>query len=99
MLPNEGLFRICVFTVVVFISHQFSVLFKEGFVVGWVVAMVSVVVVMFLKRPLVKMVMKEAIGGTRGSFTYDERSKNTMVTFLFLFSNFCIENIILKYYF
>ena len=78
---------------------KFSVLFKEGFVVGWVVAMVSVVVVMFLKRPLVKMVMKEAIGGTRGSFTYDERSKNTMVTFLFLFSNFCIENIILKYYF
>ena len=64
---------------------KFIVLYKEGFLVGWVVAMVTVVVVMFCNIPilLVKKAMtkknkKLMKAGTRWCST-DERSKNMMV--------------------
>ena len=64
---------------------KFIVLCKEGFLVGWIVAMVTVVVVMFRNTPI--LLVKKAItkknkklmkAGTRWCST-DERSKNMMV--------------------
>ena len=64
---------------------KFIVLCKEGFVVGWIVAMVTVVVFMFRNTPI--LLVKKAItkknkklmkAGTRWCST-DERSKNMMV--------------------
>ena len=64
---------------------KFIVLRKEGFLVGWIVAMVTVVVVMFRNTPI--LLVKKAItkkneklmkSGTRWCST-DERSKNMMV--------------------
>ena len=74
-------------------NKKFIVLFKEGFLVGWSIAMVSVVVVMF--RNTLRFLMKKATtkknkkikkavigaGGARWCFT-DERSRNMMVTSL-----------------
>ncbi|KAK9997695.1 hypothetical protein SO802_022381 [Lithocarpus litseifolius] len=66
---------------------KFHVLFKQGFLVGWVFSMVSVVVVIFLYTPWVPLQnatiknnkrMKEAIDGSQGSAT-TERSKNVKV--------------------
>ena len=64
---------------------KFIVLCKEGFLVGWIVAMVTVVVLMFRNTPI--LLVKKAItkknkklmkAGTRWCST-DERSKNMMV--------------------
>ncbi|KAK7841831.1 putativeinactive leucine-rich repeat receptor-like protein kinase [Quercus suber] len=63
---------------------NFHVLFKQGFLVGWVFSTVSVVVVIFLYTPWVPLLnattknnkrMKEEINGSQGSAT-TERSKN-----------------------
>ncbi|KAL4631870.1 hypothetical protein ACB092_04G009100 [Castanea dentata] len=65
---------------------KFIVLCKEGFMVGWIVAMVTVVVVMFRNTPI--LLVKKAITkknkklmkvGTRW-FSTDERSKNMMMS-------------------
>ncbi|KAL4631873.1 hypothetical protein ACB092_04G009400 [Castanea dentata] len=65
---------------------KFIVLCKEGFLVGWIVAMVTVVVVMFRNTPM--LLVKKAItkknkklmkAGTRWCST-DERSKNMMMS-------------------
>ncbi|KAK7838602.1 putativeinactive leucine-rich repeat receptor-like protein kinase [Quercus suber] len=65
---------------------KFIVLCKEGFLVGWIVAMVTVVVVMFRNTPI--LLVKKAItkknkklmkAGTRWCST-DERSKNMMMS-------------------
>jgi uncharacterized membrane protein YciS (DUF1049 family) len=73
-------------------SEKFSVLFTEGFVVGWVVVMVSVIVFMFVKWLLVKKATtkkNEKIMKEIKEFT-NERTKNRMVrACLFLFSSFC----------
>nr|POE98447.1 putative inactive leucine-rich repeat receptor-like protein kinase [Quercus suber] len=72
-------------------TKKFIVLFKEGFVVGWSIAMVSVAVVMF--RNTLRFLMKKATtkknkkikkavigaGGARWCFT-DERSRNMMMS-------------------
>ncbi|KAM3750026.1 hypothetical protein ACB098_04G006500 [Castanea mollissima] len=68
-------------------SHKkFIVLCKEGFLVGWIVAMVTVVVVMVRNMPI--LLVKKAItkknkklmkAGTRWCST-DERSKNMMMS-------------------
>ena len=64
---------------------KFIVLCKEGFLVGWIVAMVTVVVVMFrntlillVKKAITKKNKKLMKAGTRWCST-DERSKNMMV--------------------
>ena len=66
---------------------KFHVLFKQGFLVGWVFSTVSVVVVIFLYTPWVPLLnattknnkrMEEEINGSQGSAT-TERSKNVKV--------------------
>ncbi|GMY32965.1 probably inactive leucine-rich repeat receptor-like protein kinase At5g48380 [Fagus crenata] len=63
-------------------SEKFSVLFTEGFVVGWVVEMVSVIVFMFVKWLLVKKATtkkNEKIMKEIKEFT-NERTKNRMIS-------------------
>ena len=79
---------------------KFHVFFKQGFLVGWVFSMVSVVVIIFLYTPWVPLLnattknnkrMEAEINGSQGSAT-TERSKNVKVIswgffFLYLFIN------------
>ncbi len=69
--------------------EKFSVLFTEGFVVSWVVVMVSVIAFMFVKWLLVKKATTKKNEKIMKEFT-NERTTNRMVrACLFLFSSFC----------
>ena len=89
---------------------KFIVLFKEGFLIGWVSEMVLLVVVMFLRllvkkatTKMMKKIMKEAIGGNRGSFTNGKKQEhddgNLFELFCLYFQVSVIGNMISKDYF